>query len=420
MGTIINKQLGKTYLENIEENEILISPSGSSVTLGTLVSIIDKQVLKSGGVPLLSNLSIGDAIKVNDEIKRVAYILDDDTFYVTTSFLDTHVDGSVIYKDFYTNNSFLIKTDNFGNTVMPTDLTNENNIIKACTVFTGCNSLFLYNEYCYSFIDGTYNTDENNLNNVDKVFIAKINSPINYIINMEMFEGDLNDEYYINITDKKSNVYSVLLNGRKISNSDYTIEGIKLTITNTTLLRGYNYVTVYHYPLQTSSLLSGVEIRLRLDGYDRVFINNTEILEDYYYFNWMSESSSTPNYEFYSFVNKQIKRNNKVKVNSDNTITFSCNIGEDNDNEKNITTHLINKLKDRYNFRLVKIYEGLSSIEYWYNCRLINPTPYSSSSDGDTISYTIEFKEHVKIKSVTWGENNWGSNYWGVECEARD
>lgn len=419
MGTLINKQLGKMYLENIEENEILISPSGSPITLGTLVSITEKEVIKSGGVSLLLNLAIGDSIKINDEIKRVAYIVDADTFYVTTSFLDTHTVGSTIYKDFYTNNTFFINKDNFGNSVMPTDLTNETNIIKACTTFSGCDSLFLYNDYCESFIEGTYNTDDNDILNVDKVFVSKLNLPIKYIINMKVFEGDLNDEYYVNITDKQSNIYSILLNGRKISSSDYIVEGSKLTITNTKLLRGYNYVTVYHYPLQTSSTLTGVEIRLRLDGYDRIFIDDIDILLDYDYFNWMTEGSSSPNYEFYTFNNKQIKRNYKVKVNADNTITFSCYVGTDDSDNKNITVHLYNKLKDKYNFRLIKVYDDMDSVEYWYNCRLINPTPYNISSENDTISYTIDFKEYVKIRSVNWGENNWGANYWGLECEAR-
>lgn len=412
---VLNKQAGTTYLENSEINEILIDDGSNLLDLGDLVSITNNKVIKTGGVNLTTYLNINDAVKIDNEIKRVKYIQDNNTFYTTKSFLDTHTAGVAIYKNFIINSNFVLNKDNFNNDVMPVSLTSSSNEIFSCTEFSGCDSLFLYSDSSESYITGTY--DETNLENVDTIFSTKINETIKYIINMRIFEGELNDEYYVNVTSKERNVYKVKLNGKNINSSDYVFDGEKITITNSDILRNYNYITVYHYPTQS---VTGVTIKLNYKSYDQVFINDTTVLDEFYFLNFKSAASSTPSYEFYEALDKKTKNKIKVRVNSNNTITFTSMIGEDLENEYNITKHLLSKLTDKNNFRLIRKYNNIDSIDYWYNCKLLNPTPYTEEDGADNISYTIEFLEHVKIKGVTWGEYAWGETYWGVECEVRE
>lgn len=420
MHFVENKQSSKLYLENIEKNYINIGIS--STNIGTLFEINNNKVVKTGGIDLTTLDLLNKAVNINGEIRRINIVEDANTFYVTIPFINTHTAGEDILIDFSSNDNFMINVDNFGNTVQPTDLTNNTIVFETCEEISGCDSIFLYDnspireERKESFITGNYDINNSDYDNVDKVFIARLNKSISYIIDLEIFEGDLDDENSVDIIGKQANIYAVKLNGSYIDSSDYIISGNKITVINDDQLRGYNYISVYHYPPQTSSLLSGVDVRFGIKGFNQTYISDYEILENFKYFNWRDSFSSNPNYEFYTAKNIDYCRNTKIKINKSSTITFNVFIGNDEDEENNISKHIFNYLSDKNNFRLVKKEEtNDGTVDYWYNCRLLDPAPYTQSDKSNTITYTIEFLEHVRVKPVVWGEYAWGETNWGVE-----
>jgi len=415
-----NKQSSRLYLENIEKNYINIGIS--STNIGALSSIDNNKVIKTGGVDLTTLDLLNKAVNINGEVRRIDVVEDSDIFYTSIPFLNSHSAGEDILIDFSSNDNFMINVDNFGNSVQPTDLTNNTITFESCDEFTGCDSVFLYDnskikeERKESFITGVYDINNSEYENIDKVFVARLNKSISYIINLKIFEGDLDDENSAIITNKQSNIYTVKLNGSFISSSDYTISGSKITITNDDYLRGYNYISVYHYPAQTASLLSTVNIRFGIKGFDQTFISDYDILESFKYFNWRDSFSSNPNYEFYTAKNIDYCRNTKIKINKSSTITFNVFIGNDEEEVNNISKHIFNYLSDKNNFRLVKKEKTVDgTADYWYNCRLLDPAPYTQSSKANTITYTIEFLEHIRVKPVSWGDYSWGATNWGIE-----
>jgi len=420
LGFIENKQSSKLYLENIEKNYVNIGISQTNI--GSLVSIVDNKVIKSGGVDLTTIDIRNEAVKIGNEIKRIYYVEDENTFYTSKYFLSDHTVGDDIFIDFSSNNNFTLKVDNFSNQVQPTDLTNNTITFETCEKFIGCDSIFLYDnspirsERRESLVTGTYNIENLDYDNIDKVFVARLNKSSSYIINMKVFEGDLDYNNKATITDKQTNIYAVKLNGIMLNSSDYTLSGNVITITNTNKLRGYNYICVYHYPQQTTALLSGVEIKFGISSYDKIFITDFDVLDSFRYFNWRDGFSSNPSYEFYAARNIDYGRNTKIKINKNSTITFNVWVGNDDTDVNNISKHIFAVLSNKNNFRLLKKEtENEGALDYWYNCRLLDPTPYTQTDENNTISYTIEFLEHVRIKPTTWGEYSWGDTPWGFE-----
>ena len=172
------------YVESSQLNQILIS-SASPVSLGTLSTIGTNKIVKTGGLDLLSNLTIGQAIKINREIKRVDYVEDDNTFYVTRDFKDTHTAGDTIYTDFSINNTnitasvgevFSLDKDSFENQIAISELVGGLLSLNRCTVMTNATSLFIFDnetnvtEREESFITGTYNLDENEIDNLAETY----------------------------------------------------------------------------------------------------------------------------------------------------------------------------------------------------------------------------------------------------------
>ena len=129
------------YIENSETNYINIGYTQAS--LGTLSSIVGNKVTKSSGASFLTSISVGEMIKIDNEVRRVERIESANVLYVTRLFSSTHTTPT-IYKNSYSNNNYSLYVDNFNNPITITDLNKTQNVIEGCTVFSGLTSLFLF------------------------------------------------------------------------------------------------------------------------------------------------------------------------------------------------------------------------------------------------------------------------------------
>ena len=431
IGTVQNSTQSIVYVESSYKNRVNIGYS--TVNLGTIATIDDYKVVKTGGVGLLANLEIGESVKIDDEIKRVDYVDDNDTFYVTKAFLGIHTATTPIYKDFSSNNAYTIRFDNFGNDIQISDLANGTIVYEACTVFSGLTSLYIHDtalvreERKESFIRGTYDISNNEVLNVENLFVSKVNKGASYIIDMVEFEGGLDSNNQVTVSGKQSNVYGVWLNGKLLEDSEFSFAGEVITV-NSSRVRRHNYVSVLHYPFQTTSLLSGVKVTIQISNYDEVFNLNENAYDELYKICWKEPNmTSTPTYEYYTTRNYDLKRNAKIKINTDSKLTLTTAIGDDPENSQNITKHLQLYIRDLDNFRVLKHNVVLGSYDVWYGCRLLEGTPSSESLEKDSIVYTIDFLEHIRISPFNWGDYRWGTTtglsenvYWGLLNEVRE
>lgn len=427
------KYMDSLYFESSELNEILISDT-SDVSLGTISTITTNKVVKTGGLALLTNLSAGQAIKIDNEIRRVDYVEDDDTFYVTRDFDDTHTVGTTIYKDFSNNLTttsssvgtvYSLLNDSFENQIAVSELVGGMIAINRCTEMTVANSLFIFDdeenrtEREESFITGTYNIDEEDVSNLVNPFLAKIGRTLYFIVDMEEDVEDLDENGEVTISGLNPNIYSVKVNGKYADNTNYTISGETITITNTELLRGnFDYIEVLHFPQQIDYITdNAITIRLGIYNYDKLFMLDSTELDDLYHMCLRTEFSSQPTYEFYEVNNKAMKQKEKTKTGINSTITITTRISENADDNKLIQRHLQYYLSNLDKFRIIRAVEGNGTFEYHNNARLLNGVTLTEG-DVNVYTYTIEFLQRVIISPNYWGDKKWGDFFWGLEKTA--
>jgi len=425
--------MNSIYIESSQINEVLISNT-TDINLGSLVSIDGLKVIKSGGLTLTDNLFRDTAIKINNEVKRVDYVEDDNTFYVTREFKDTHVATDVIYKDFATNiattvtpsgAAYKIETDNYENQVAISELIGGVLLINKCTELTNANSLFIFDdatnrsERQESMITGTYDLTEDNYSNVVNPFLAKIGRQIYFIVDMEEDIVDLSSSGTGTISGLNSNIYSIRLNGKFLENTDYTIAGGSITVTNTSLLRGNtDYITVLHYPSQENRVVNNsVSIRLGFFNYDKLFMLDDIELADLNTFCLRTDMSSNIQYEFYDVASRSIKQTQKEKVGINSRLTITTRVAEDLGDDKLIKRHLQYYLSNLDKFRIIRQVEDSGVYEYHNSARLIEGSSYTEG-DVNVYTYNIEFLQRVTLNPNVWGDQKWGDFYWGVDKTA--
>ena len=418
------KYMDEIYFESSENNEILISYN-TDVSLGTITTITTNKIIKTDGLELLTNLSVGQSIKINDEIKRVSLIEDDDTFYVSRDFKDTHSVGDTIYKDFSNNDSrigslYLLEKDNFENQIVVSDLLGGIFVIDRCTQFTNLSSLFITtgsgreDEEC--FITGTFNLGEGDLNNIVNPFICKQGKTAHFILDMEDSIEDLDDDGKATVTGLNSNIHNIKLNGNTINFSDWLIDDEVITITNTDLLRGnFDYIEVLHYPSQKNYITDKlITVRLGLYSYDSLLVFDETYLEDLNHMCLRTDFNSQVTYEFYDINNKDIKQKDRTKTGINSTLTITSRISENSDDDKLIQRHLQYYIENLDNFRIIRKVPDVDNYEFYSNARLIEGTSFSEGA-VNTYTYTIEFLQRTIVSPNIWGEKRWGYFYWGMD-----
>lgn len=428
--SIETKYMDSIYFESSELNEILISDT-ANVSLGTISSITTNKIIKTGGLPLLTNLEAGQAIKVNNEVKRVDYIEDDNTFYVTRNFKETHLVGDTIYKDFSNNitittssvgSVYSLSNDSFENQVAISDLIGGVLSINRCTEMTNASSLFIFDdsenisEREESFITGTYNLEDGDVSNLVNPFLAKVGKSLYFIIDMEEIVDDLDENGEIEVTDLNPNIYNIKVNGNSIENTDYSISGNTISITNSELLRGsFDYIEILHFPNQTDYITdNSITIKLGVYNYDKLFMLDNTLLSDLWTMCIRTEFNSQPNYDFYEIDNRTLKQKEKIKVGINSSLNITTRISEFSEDEKLIQRHLQYYIDNLDKFRIIRVVDGNGTYEYHNNARLINGSNFTEG-DVNVYTYTIEFLQRVIISPNTWGEKKWGDFFWGVE-----
>jgi len=421
------------YVESSQLNQILIS-SASPVSLGTLSTIGTNKIVKTGGLDLLSNLTIGQAIKINREIKRVDYVEDDNTFYVTRDFKDTHTAGDTIYTDFSINNTnitasvgevFSLDKDSFENQIAISELVGGLLSLNRCTVMTNATSLFIFDnetnvtEREESFITGTYNLDENEIDNLVNPFLAKIGRQLYFIIDMEEVVADLDSSGEATITGLNPNIYSIKVNGNAVDGSDYDLSGETISIVNSELLRGnFDYIEVLHFPNQSDYISdNNIVIKLGVYSFDKLFMLEDSDLLDLNYMCLRTDLTSQVSYEFYEVQNKSTKQKERIKTGVNSNLTITNRIGEGNENDKLIQKHLQYYIDNLDKFRIIRKTEGSGTYEYHNSAQLIDGVTFSEGMPN-SYTYDIKFLQRVIISPNAWGDKKWGDFYWGVEKTA--
>jgi hypothetical protein len=421
------------YIESSQINEILISYT-DTVKIGDLVSITGKKVIKTGGLELLSNLTVGQAIKINKEVKRVDYIEDDNTFYVTREFTDTHALNDGIFKDFSNNDVttslsvgtvYKLDKDSFENQVAISDLVGGILAINRCTLMNSASSLFIFDdaenpsEREESFITGTYNIDNEDVSNLRNPFLAKIGRQLYFILDMVEDVESLNGDGEVEIVGLNTNIYSIKINGVTINNLDFLISGNVITITNTDLLRGnFDYIEVLHFPNQTNYLSNNsITIKLGIYNYDKLFMFNDEDLDELNYMCLRTDFTSQVAYEFYDVNNRSTKQKERIKTGVNSTISITNRIAEGSDDDKLIQRHLQYYIDNLDKFRIIRKVAGLGTYEYHNSARLIDGSSFTEGHPN-TYTYTVDFLQRVIISPNNWGDKKWGDFYWGVEKTA--
>jgi len=428
------KFMDTVYIESSQINQILISDT-SDVSLGTLSAIDGLKVTKTGGLALLTNLIAGQAIKIGSEVKRVDYIETDDIFYVTRDFKDTHTTGvDVIYKDFSNNiqtttydgvgTVYSLENDSFENQIAISDLVGGLLALNRCVEFTNATSLFIFDdsenatERSESFITGIYNADNEDVENINNLFLAKIGRQLYFILDMVQDIITLDEDGQGTISGINPNVYNVKLNGTLIDSSEYTIDGENITVTSDRLRGSFDYITVYHFPQQADYITdNSITIRLGIYNYDNLFMLDDLLLADLDHMCWRNSFSSNIVYEFYDIDNKSTKQKDRKKVGVASSVTITTKIGSDVDDPKLIQTHLQAYIDNLDKFRTIRKVEDSGTYEYHNSARLIEG---SSFEEGDVNIYTykIDFLQRVLISPNYWGDKKWGDFFWGVDKTA--
>lgn len=423
------------YFESIKSNEIAIGVS--EVTLGQFLSDDGTTITKTGGVDLTVTLERDMAVKFvgtdpeedDYEIRRIDYVEDANVFHITRPLVyDTH-SGLDIKLDFWSNDNYgsfikagVIQNDNFENPLLLSNATASLVTIEKCTEFTGMNSLFLYDSKSNmidreeSFITGTYDIEIGDEDNLSGQFIFKSNREVSYIVNMEDTGIlDLDDDFQVNISGLNTYIYRIDCNGFILDNTQYTRIGNVVTVTDNTILQAYtNYVRVYHFPDQTT--VSGYSARFKINYFDKILILDSDEIETLDVFDWYDGFSSQSNPDYYDYRNRETKQNEKVKINQNNKLKFKTKIGVDEDNIKNITTHLNAYLKNNQNFRLIRYSEEADKYEYYWSCRLADGTNFSEDIGADQYNYSIDYLKKSVIAPHIWGSETypWGDFDWGI------
>jgi len=421
------------YFEVIDNNEIVIGVS--ETVLGTISSVTDTTIIKTGGVDLTTVLVTGMAIKLESsvtdeyEIRRVDYVEDSNTVHVTRSVVYTSHTGENLTLDFWSNDNYgshlvagEIERDNFENTMQLAETAASLITFDKCTEFSGMTSLFVFDDAenfidrQESFITGTYDIELGDEDNLLSQFIIKPNRKTSYIVDMED-SGivELDDSYQATISGLNDYIYKISCNGFILNSSQWTKVGTTITITDSDILQTYtNYINVLHYPDQTTK--SGYVARFNITYFDQALILTEEELGSLYVFEWYDNFSSQSNPDYYDYRNRQTKQNEKIKINSNNKLRFSVKTGLDTDNLKNIVKHINQYLINNKNFRLIRYVRNTEKFEYYWNCRKTDGSGFNEDYGADTYEYSIDYLRKSSITLHYWGDEayKWGSFDFGI------
>ena len=132
----------------------------------------------------------------------------------------------------------------------------ENLSLYKCSEFAdNLTNIYLYKDDISSTIKGVYDNSSNDLTNVDKIFTynksnAKVGDEVNFIqdIKTEIIKGDFGGSEFNSTNGIETNIFKIIINGTSLESSDYTRDVDKITITNSSKLNDFNYMTIISYP----------------------------------------------------------------------------------------------------------------------------------------------------------------------------
>ena len=173
------------------------------------------------------------------------------------------------------NNKGVLEIDSLNNNI-GSAIYSGTNTIFACTNYNTTGSLLLYTEKQWCLINGTFNIEDRNVNNIINSIVIQQNQPINYkvsagITSTSRFNGNTGT---LNKNLTGLVVFKVYLNGEEVT--DYTIDGNLISF-NSNYKEYGNYAEVIYYD-SNQNILKDITLKY-YNTYKTAYLKYSDFIE---------------------------------------------------------------------------------------------------------------------------------------------
>lgn len=258
-----------------------------------------------------------------------------------------------------------------------------------------------------SIIYDTYN--ENNNNNIKNIMPIRGNRRINYRFGVEekTIRNISGNSFKIDIDKNLYKIYKLWINGMLLDEDKYVMKNNNiLEILDDNNLKKYNnYCHIIYYP-QTDSTTENNYAFLDYYGYDIVYNCKQDYMNNLYSLLFYNNFSESPNYSYHEFKDELLGVNKRIKLDKNNSLTFSSYITNDinTSNNKVITTNLENIINNY--FRLIKHNTETNTFTIYDKCEIVNPSSETINDDLSLITYNINYKDKIILNDNLKNKNN--------------